>query len=100
MAPIPEPAPTVLAQPNATAGANAPSTRFDIIVASFRTDARATAVTMEVAALGLPTRRRVSDGWQQVLSGPFDSRAAAEQAQERLRAAGFGGTQIVPPPAR
>ena len=48
--------------------------RFEIVVASFRTDARAASVEAEVAALGLPTRRRVSDGWQQVLCGTFASR--------------------------
>jgi general secretion pathway protein A len=70
--------------------------RFDIVVASFRTDSRATSVAAEVVALGLPVRRRVSDGWQQVLSGPFASRADAEQAQQRLARAGVTGTQIVP----
>ena len=70
--------------------------RFDIVVASFRTDARAASVAAEVASLGLPIRRRVSDGWQQVLSGPFSSRADAGNAQERLQRAGLTGTQIVP----
>jgi cell division protein FtsN len=70
--------------------------RFDIVVASFRTNSRAEAVAAEVAALGLPMRRRVSDGWQQVLSGPFASRADAGGAQQRLARAGMAGTQIVP----
>ena len=70
--------------------------RFDIVVASFRTDARATSVAAEVSALGLPMRRRVLDGWQQVLSGPFASRTDAETAQARLHRAGLTGTQIVP----
>jgi cell division protein FtsN len=70
--------------------------RFDIVVASFRTDARAASVAAQVTALGLPIRRRVSDGWQQVLSGPFPSRTDAEKAQQRLRGAGLGGTQVVP----
>jgi cell division protein FtsN len=65
-------------------------------VASFRTDARATSVAVDVTALGLPIRRRVVDDWQQVLSGPFASRAQAEEAQQRLDRAGFTGTQIVP----
>jgi cell division protein FtsN len=70
--------------------------RFDIVVASFRTDARAASVAADVTALGLPIHRRVSDGWQQVLSGPFASRAQAAEAQQRLARAGFAGTQIVP----
>ena len=64
-------------------------------MASFRTDTRATAVAADLTSLGVPTRRRVSDGWQQVVSGPFASRREAEEAQERLLRAGFEGTQIV-----
>ena len=75
--------------------ATSTSERFDIVVASFRTDARAAAVAREVAALGLPIRRRVSDNWQQVVSGPFASRRDAEEAQQRLHGAGLNGTQIV-----
>ncbi len=68
---------------------------FDVVVASFRTEARATAAAAEVAALGLPARQRTSDGWQQVVSGPFASRADAEEAQQRLQRAGLTGSQIV-----
>jgi general secretion pathway protein A len=76
--------------------AAAAGNRFDIIVASFRTDARATSVEAEVGALGLPIHRRVLEGWQQVVSGPFASRAEAEAAQQRIHGAGLTGTQIVP----
>jgi general secretion pathway protein A len=69
--------------------------RFEIVVASFRTDARAASVASQVAALGLPVRRRVSDSWQQVVSGPFGSRSDAEEAQQRLHGGGLTGTQIV-----
>jgi cell division protein FtsN len=55
-------------------------------------------VASEVTALGLPIRRRVSDGWQQVLAGPFASRSEASAAQQRLNDAGLTGTQIVPLP--
>jgi general secretion pathway protein A len=75
--------------------ATSTSERFDIVVASFRTDARAASVAREVEALGLPIRRRVSDNWQQVVSGPFVSRQDAEEAQRRLHGAGLTGTQIV-----
>ena len=68
---------------------------FDILVASFRTDARAASVAAEVAALGLPIRRRVSDGWHQVISGPFASRLDAEAAQLRLSRSGHADTRIV-----
>jgi cell division protein FtsN len=69
---------------------------FEIVVASFRTVTRASAVAAEVVALGQPVRQRESDGWQQVLAGPFASRSAAEQAQQRLDSAGYTGTKIVP----
>jgi general secretion pathway protein A len=105
--PEPAPAAALPATPDSPASAEAPAPlpptaarpadgRFDIVVASFRTDARATAVAAEIAALGLPIGRRVSDGWQQVVSGPFASRSEAEEAQQRLQRSGFAGTQIVP----
>jgi hypothetical protein len=90
--PIPKPtapAPSASAAPEA-------SGRFDIVVASFRTDSRATSVAAAVAALGLPTRRRVSDNYQQVIAGPFASRTDAEAAQQRLNRAGLTGSQIAP----
>jgi cell division protein FtsN len=100
---VPEPAaatgtptpPRATAPAPRAAAATATGERFEIVVASFRTDARATSVAAEVTALGLPIRRRVSDDWQQVLSGPFASRAQAEEAQQRLDRAGLTGTQIV-----
>jgi general secretion pathway protein A len=80
-----------------TSPAAAPASgRFDIVVASFRTDARAGSVAAAVASLGLPIRRRVADGWQQVVSGPFQSRDDAEAAQQRLNRSGHSGTEIVP----
>ena len=69
---------------------------FDLVVASFRTESRAAAIGASVAALNLPVRQRVSDGWQQVIVGPFTSRAEAESARERLDRAGLTGSQIVP----
>ena len=84
------------AAPPTTPPATPAAERFDIVVASFRTDARAAAVSTEIAALGLPVRRRVSDTWQQVIVGPFKSRREADDAQQLLQRAGMGGTQIVP----
>jgi general secretion pathway protein A len=78
----------------APAPADATATPFDIIVASFRTEARAASVADQVTALGIAVRRRESDGWQQVVAGPFASRAAAEEAQQRIHGAGLTGTQI------
>ena len=95
----PSPAGTAV-PPAAAAAAETPAppaadTRFDIVVASFRTDARATSVAEQVSALGVTVRRRESDGWQQVIAGPYASRSAAEEAQQRIHAAGLTGTQIV-----
>lgn len=98
----PSPPPASAAAPPAPAAAAATETpappaadiRFDIVVASFRTDARATSVAEQVSALGIAVRRRESDGWQQVIAGPFATRAAAEDAQQKIHAAGLTGTQI------
>jgi type II secretory pathway predicted ATPase ExeA/cell division septation protein DedD len=78
----------------ATAPADPAATPFDIVVASFRTEARASLVADQVTALGIAVRRRESDGWQQVIAGPFATRTAAEEAQQRIHAAGLTGTQI------
>jgi cell division protein FtsN len=97
----PAPPPVAAAPPSAAssrapaAAASAAGERFDIVVASFRTDERATAVASAVTTIGLPVRRRVVDGWQQVVSGPFASRADADDAQQRLARGGLAGTQIV-----
>jgi hypothetical protein len=92
----PAPAPAGAEPPAGAAPAPVADSRFDIVVASFRTDARATSVADEVSALGVPVRRREADGWQQVVAGPFPSRTEAEQAQQRIHGAGLTGTQIVP----
>jgi type II secretory pathway predicted ATPase ExeA/cell division septation protein DedD len=94
----PQPASPGAAQaPPAAAATEPPATadRFDVIVASFRTDARATTVAEQVEALGVPVRRRESDGWQQVIAGPFASREEADAGRQRLEGAGLAGTQIV-----
>jgi cell division protein FtsN len=57
---------------------------------------RASAVAAEVTALGQTVRQRSTDGWEQVLAGPYTTRTAAEQAQEQLSRAGYTDTRIVP----
>jgi cell division protein FtsN len=79
------------AAPSAPAGE-----AFEIVVASFRTETRAEAVVEQVGTLNLPVRRRVADGWQQVILGPFRSRADADAARQQLDQAGLTGAQIVP----
>jgi type II secretory pathway predicted ATPase ExeA len=92
----PEPPASQPVQPTAAPASGGAS--FEIVVASFRTVSRASSVAAELVALGLPVRQRESDGWQQVLAGPFTSRSAAEQAQQRLDSAGYTGTKVVPAP--
>jgi general secretion pathway protein A len=90
-------APAASMPANAPAPAGSPSSEsFEIVVASFRTAARASAVAADAAALALPIRQRGANGWQQLIAGPFSSRAQAEAAQQRLQRAGFSGTQIIP----
>lgn len=90
------PAAPAAAAPAAAAVASPPG--FGIIVASFRTEARAAAVAAQVAAAALPVRQREAAGWQQVIAGPFASRVGAETARAQLERAGLTGTKIVPPP--
>jgi type II secretory pathway predicted ATPase ExeA len=85
----PEPAPAAPAERNQTGGA------FEIVVASFRTEARATSVAAQVSAAGLAVRQRAVGEWQQVIAGPFASREEAAGAQQRLERAGLSGTNIV-----
>jgi general secretion pathway protein A len=69
---------------------------FQIVVASFRTAARANDVAAQVAAAGQPVRQRMAGEWHQVLAGPYATSAQAQEAQQRLARAGFTGTQVVP----
>jgi len=94
-APVETPAPPPPAAQAPATAAPAGGELFEIIVASFRTESRAASVAGDVTALNLPIRRRVVDGWQQVICGPFQARSAAEEAQQRLLRAGLGSTQIV-----
>ena len=85
--------------PATSAAAAAPTAAqagFEIVVASFRTEARAAAVAAQVTAAALPVRQREAAGWQQVIAGPFATRDAADTARAQLERAGLGGTRIVP----
>jgi hypothetical protein len=107
-APTPAPsaaAPPVAAPPAATpprttgtaAAAPAPAGgAFEIVVASFRTEARAADVVTAITALGEPVQRRFIGGWQQVVAGPYASDDLVRAAQQRLARAGFSGTHIAP----
>jgi general secretion pathway protein A len=68
---------------------------FEILVASFRTEARATEVVEQLTNAGQSVRHRSIGGWQQVVAGPFASRTAAADAQRLLEREGFNDTQIV-----
>jgi general secretion pathway protein A len=98
--PAPSAAPSA-AHPDTTAGGStaaggdATNNPFEIVVASFRTEARAASVAAAVSSLGLPVRRRAIGGWQQVIAGPFASRAQADAVQQRLAGAGLAQTVVV-----
>ena len=94
-APTAAPAPVSIEAPVVPLPATAPVTAFEIIVASFRTEARAASVMSQVTAAGLPVRQRLLGGWQQVLAGPFPSREEADAGRLRLERAGLPGTQVV-----
>ena len=81
--------------PSAAAATAETSDGFDIVVASFRTEARATEVVEQLTNAGQSVRQRSVGGWQQVVAGPFASREAAADAQRLLEREGFAGTQIV-----
>jgi cell division septation protein DedD len=89
------PSPERGSTPSAAAAPDAILPGFEILVASFRTEARAAAVAAQVTDAGLPARQRGVGGWQQVIAGPFPSREAADAARQRLEGAGLAGTQIV-----
>jgi type II secretory pathway predicted ATPase ExeA len=57
---------------------------FVIIASSFRTDARANALSAQVSGLGLPVQVRSASGWYQVVVGPYATRAEAERARGQL----------------
>jgi general secretion pathway protein A len=85
---------------NGTAAAAAPpqppGAAFEIVVASFRTEERATDVVTAITALGEPVQRRSLGGWQQVVAGPYASDDLVRAAQQRLARAGFTGTHVNP----
>ena len=89
------PAPERATAPAAAATPDAISPAFEILVASFRTEARAAAVAAQVSDAGLKVRQRGVGGWQQVIAGPFASREEADAGRQRLEGAGLAGTQIV-----
>jgi general secretion pathway protein A len=81
--------------PSAAAATAEASDGFEIVVASFRTEGRATEVVEQLTNAGQSVRQRSIGGWQQVVAGPFALRTAAEDAQRLLERDGFAGTQIV-----
>jgi type II secretory pathway predicted ATPase ExeA/cell division septation protein DedD len=69
--------------------------RFRIVVASFRTEGRTNTLAEEVKALGLPVYTRFVSDWYQVIVGPYTSRDAAVEAQQKLSAAQILDTAII-----
>lgn len=99
----PPPAASSAAAP-ASSPASTPSPRTDvgayrIVVASFRTAARATAVATQLQEQKLPitTRADAAGVWHQVIAGPYPTLEAARDAQRALSAAGFPDTLVALP---
>jgi cell division protein FtsN len=65
------------------------------VVASFRTEGRTNTLAEEVKALGLPVYTRFVSDWYQVIVGPYTSRDAAVEAQQKLSAAQILDTAII-----
>ena len=69
---------------------------FQIAVAAFRTESRAQEVAAAVSALPVPASVRFDTGgsWYRVLAGPFQTREAAQAAQDTLNRGGYADTRI------
>jgi general secretion pathway protein A len=85
----------LVAAPSSAATTAETSEGFEILVASFRTEVRATEVVQQLTNAGQRVRQRSVGAWQQVVAGPFASKTAAEDAQRLLEREGFAGTQVV-----
>lgn len=88
------------AAPAGSATAGAAAGQFQIAVAAFRTEARATEVAAALKELQVPASVRADStgAWQRVVAGPFPTREAAESAQETLTRAGYADTRIAVAP--
>ncbi|MDR1990430.1 MAG: AAA family ATPase [Acidobacteriaceae bacterium] len=88
-------APATIAPPPPTATTD----NYQVVVASFRTEQRATEVVSQIEKLGHPASFRFdSTGWYGVMAGPFETRDAARAAQDDLARAGFAGTRVAQSP--
>ena len=91
---VPSPSPP---QANPLPPAAAPQAgSFEIAVAAFRTERRASEVTAAITALGLPVSTRSTGGgvWYQVVVGPFATSDEAETARRTLIREGFGDARV------
>jgi general secretion pathway protein A len=82
----------------ATATSSAPAATtgsYQIVVASFRTEERATVAVDELKRLGRPASSRFDPaGWYVVSAGPFSTADEARGAQAELARVGYSGTRI------
>jgi general secretion pathway protein A len=87
------PAPPVSPPPD-----DSTKTVYQIAVAAFRTERRASEVSAAIAAQGLPasTRSTAAGSWYQVVVGPFATAEAADTVQRRLAREGFGDARVSP----
>ena len=91
------PAPTPSAAAASTATPPARPGSYQITVASFRTEQRATDVAATISKqVPAVVRTDTTGTWFRVIAGPFPSRDAALAAQEQIARGGFQGTQVSP----
>lgn len=79
-----------------TAGPTDSRESYRIVIASFKTAARAQQVASDLQQqqLAATVRADPSNTWHQVVAGPYPSIDAARQAQRAIERAGFAETQI------
>lgn len=96
--PAPPPAPPAKPAPAAAQAQAAEADRYIVQVGSFSEDTEVRSVRMRVEKLGLRTYVQVADSNStrrvRVRVGPFSSKAEADRAASRIKAAGLGGSVL------
>lgn len=82
--------------PAAGSTARVPPESYQIVVAAFRTEQRATAVANGIKASGLPVATRLDStgSWYSIVVGPYRTSAEAQTAQASLARQGFTETRV------
>lgn len=84
-------APIVPEKEKSTPAAQEKTQRFMVQCGSFRGSEQAESVRAKLAFDGFEGRITSSDGWNRVVIGPYNNRAAAESTLSRLKSSGISG---------